>query len=375
MAYQVPSPMTRPDYTFEGTPTVEEMRARAVQAIQDFLNIQWRTHQKIAHSKVGAVSHKRFIYEAENTYAGIPYTDAGMGLFQFYEYYDEETGRLKFYGDGVEFNKTVGGTCACGVCWSLATVCSSVSGCFINFYMTPKNGYYPVGDFKIPEDLDDYRNGCHTSAIIAEYGAETILEAYTKTRPGDALCSSDKDHTMMIIEEPEVVRDENGRIIPDQSALIIADQQGGKGVGFYDERVEDELLHHLGRTRFRYPFDQLLKMCYIPVSPAEFQGKKPYERAKITLTLNPTTREELAKTEVLSNYPMAIVKLYLEQENGHRTLLDRYCFNRRDPHSGLARRYPLERMKDAILAAEGKAILLEVTASNGEVLRPVEIKL
>ena len=116
MTYQVPSPMERPDYAFEKEPTVEEMRARAVQAIQDFLNIQWRTHQKIAHSKVGAVSHKRFIYEADNTYAGIPYTDAGMGIFQFYEYYDEETGRLKFYGDGVEFNQKIGGTCACGVC-------------------------------------------------------------------------------------------------------------------------------------------------------------------------------------------------------------------------------------------------------------------
>ena len=374
MSYTVPSPMIRPDYSFTHTPTVEEMRARAVQALQDFLSIQWRTHQKIAHSKNGAVSHKRFIYEADNTYAGIPYTDAGMGLFQFYEYYDEQTGRLRFYGDGVEFNRKIGGTCACGVCWSLATVCSSVSGRFINFYMTPKNGYYPVGDFTVPEDLDDYRNH-HTSKIIAEFGEETILEAYTKTHPGDALCSSDKDHTMMIIAEPEVVRDENGKILPEQSALIIADQQGGKGVGFYDERMGDDLIHHLGRTQFRYSFAQLLKMFYIPVSPAEFQGKKPYERAKVTLTLSPKSREELLGAEILSNYPMALVKLILEQENGHRVLLDRYCFNRNDPHSGLARRFPLERMKDALLSAQGKAIYLEVTASNGEVLRPVSVHL
>ncbi|MBE6713360.1 MAG: hypothetical protein E7580_07585 [Ruminococcaceae bacterium] len=372
--FQVPSPLQRPDYTFDHTPTVEEMRARAVQAIQDFLNVQWRSHQKIAHNKVGAVSRKRFIYEAENLYAGIPYTDAGMGLFQFFEYYDEETGRLKFYGDGAEFNHSLGGTCACGVCWSLATACSSVSGRFINFYMTPKNGYYPVGDFTVPEDLDDYRNH-HTSKIIAEFGEETILEAYTKTHPGDALCSSDRDHTMMIIEEPEVVRDEKGHIIPEESALIIADQRGGNGVGFYDERVEDDLLHHSGRTRFRYPFHNLLKDCYIPVSPAEFQGKKPYERAKITLTAAPENRETLAQTEILSNYPMAIVKLILEKENGSRVLLDRYCFNRNDPHSGLARRFPLLRMQDAILSADGKAILLEVTASNGEILRPAKIEL
>ncbi len=374
MSYQVPSPMKRPDYTFYHQPTVDEMRGRAVQAIQDFLSVQWRTHKKISHSKTGAVSHKRFIYEAGNTYAGIPYTDAGMGLFQFFEYYDEETGRLRFYGDGVEFNQSIGGTCACGVCWSLATVCSSVSGRFINFYMTPKNGYYPVGDFTIPEDLDDYRNH-HTSKIIAEFGEDTIFEGYAKTHPGDAVCSSDRDHTMMIIAEPEVVRDENGKIIPEKCALIIADQRGGNGVGFYDKRVDDELIHHSGRTEFRYPFHELIKTCYIPVSPAEFQGKKPYDRAKLTLSKSPKNAEELAETEVISNYPMAILKLVLEKNNGHRVLLDRYCFNRNDPHTGLARRFPLERMKDTILSASGKAIHLEITASNGEILRPVSIAL
>ena len=87
------------------------------------------------------------------------------------------------------------------------------------------------------------------------------------------------------------------------------------------------------------------------------------------------TREELAKTEIISNYPMAIVKLILEKENGHRVLLDRYCFCRNDPHTGLARRFPMERMQESILAASGKAIYLEVTASNGEILRPAKVEL
>ena len=129
--YTVPQPMERPDYTFYQTPTTEELRKRAMQALRDFLSVQWRTHKKIAHSKNGAVSHKRFIYEADNTYAGVPYTDAGKGLFQFLEFYDEQTGRLQFYGDGAAFNENIGGTCACGVCWSLSTVSHSLYGCFI----------------------------------------------------------------------------------------------------------------------------------------------------------------------------------------------------------------------------------------------------
>lgn len=374
MSYCVPSPKKRPDYVFYDTPTVDQMRARAVLALQDFLSIQWRTHQKIAHNKKGAVSRKRFIYEAENLYAGLPYTDAGMGLFQFLEYYDEESGRLRFYGDGQDFNHKIGGTCACGVCWSLATVCSSVSGCFINFYMTPKNGYFPVGDFKIPEDLDDYRN-YHTSRIIEEAGIDTILEAYAQVLPADAVTSSDRDHTMMVIEAPTVVRDKNGRIDPEKSTVVIADQQGGKGDGFYDVRCEDDIIHYSGRIRFSYTFAALLKMRYIPVTPAEFLGKKPYERARVTLDGAADSIDELLKLTVSTNYPMAVIKVLLERGNGHVTPAAFYHFNRRDPHSGLARAFPLARFAEELKGVEGKSLTVEVTCSNGEILRPVTFAL
>ncbi len=371
MDYCVPNPFVRPDYVFYNEPTVEEMRQRAVQALHDFLSIQWKSHQTIAHNKKGAVSRKRFIYEKENVYAGLPYTDAGMGLFQFLEYYDEETGRLRFYGDGQTFNANLGGTCACGVCWSLATVCSSVSGCFINFFMTPKNGYFPVGDFSIPEDLDDYRN-YHTDKIIEDAGEEAILEGYAKAQPADAVTSSIKDHTMMIIKAPTVVRDENGKLDPEKSTLVIADQQGGKGDGFYDARVEDNLIHYSGRISHTFTFAQLLNMCYIPVTPAEFLGKRPYERGKIILE---GEENSLSGITVCSNYPMAVIKILLEERNGHIQNIAFYHFNRRDPHSGLARAFPLSRFESAIQAAQGKSLTVEVTLSNGEVFRPIHIKL
>ena len=126
--------MSRPDYTFYHQPTTDEMRQRAVQAINDFLSIHWTCHKKIAHNKNGAVSHKRFIYDANTIHAGLPYADAGKGIFQFYEFYDPQTGRLNFFGTPEEFNTNIGGTCGCGVVWSWATVCHSLNCIYANYY-------------------------------------------------------------------------------------------------------------------------------------------------------------------------------------------------------------------------------------------------
>jgi len=374
-SYMVPNPMPRPDYVFYHTPTTDELRQRAVQAIKDFLSIQWRTHKKIAHSKTGAVAHKRFIYEADNIYAGLPYADGGKGLFQFYEYYDQETGRLKFYEDGVSFNLNIGGTCACGVCWSLATVCHTIGGKYVNFWMTPKYGYIPIGNMHINDDIEEYRE-YHTSRIIEENGVDVVIDAYTKIQPADAVTSSPKDHTMMCIDYPHVEKAEDGTIDLDKSYVMIADQRGGSGVGFYDKRQDDDLIHYSGRTEFKYTFKMLLNEFYIPVTTKEFMGLEPYQRADVQFTVpNCTTKEQLASGSVTCNYPMAVVKLMLVKGNGERVMVDRYMFNRLDPHSGLARCYPMSNMAETIAAAEGKYLELEVTASNGEIIVPVRIEL
>lgn len=372
----VPNPMERPDYTFYHTPTIAEMRQRAIAAMRDLLSVQWTTHKKIAHSKSGAVSGKRFIYEPFITHAGLPYTNGGKGLFQFMEYYDTETGRLQFYGTPEEFNEAIGCTCAGGVMWGLSSVCHTLNGKFINFCMTPKFGCYPVGDYKIDGNIENYREEFQTSRIIRENGVDLIIDAYTKIQPADAVTSSDKDHTMMCIDYPVVVRTEDGSIDMAQSYVMVQDQRGGFKMGFYDVRVGDDLLHYSGRTEFKYTFQMLLDEFYIPLTTKEFMGEEPYERAKITFS-DPccTTREQLIAGTVTSNYPMALIKLNLIAHNGRRVMLDRYLFDRIDPYTGLARSFPMDRMSQAIINADGRALEVEVTAPNGEILIPITINL
>lgn len=369
----VPNPLQRPDYTFDHAPSIDEMRQMAIRAMHDLLSVQWCTDRKIAHSKTGAVGGKRFIYEAHITHAGLPYTNGGKGLFQFMEYYDQESGALRFYDSPEAFNNQIGCTCAGGVMWGLSSVCHTLNGAYINFNMTPKFGCYPVGDYHIDGDIENLRDH-HTSLIIQENGVDKIIDAYTKIQPADAVTSSDKDHTMMCIDYPVVVRKDDGTIDLNQSYVMIQDQRGGFKDGFYTVRQDDNLLHYSGRTAFQYTFQMLLDQFYIPLTTAEFLGKEPYQTAQVNFCGN-ATKEELAFGTVSSNYPMAVIKLILTKNNGQKVMLDRYLFDRYDPHTGLARSFPLERMANAIQSAQGRTLEVEVTTSNGEVLIPVSIPL
>lgn len=370
----VPNPMQRPDYTFDHEPTIMEMRQMAIKAMKDLLSVQWTIDRKIAHSKTGAVGGKRFIYEPYITHAGQPYTNGGKGLMQFMEYYDQQSGRLNFYGTPEEFNMEIGCTCAGGVMWGLCSVCHTLTGPFINFNMTPKFGCYPVGDYKIPGDIENYRE-YHTSRIMEENGLDLIIDAYTKIQPADAVTSSPKDHTMMCIDYPHVEYGEDGKIDLENSYVMIQDQRGGQKDGFYPVRDGDNLLHYSGRTEFKYTFQMLIKEFYIPVTPAEFLGTEPYQKALVAFNGVVGSKEELIAGSVTSNYPMAVIKLILTKNNGHKVMIDRYLFERMDPHNGLARNFPMERMAEAIRNAQGKELTVEVTAPNSEIITPITIQL
>jgi len=373
--FMVPRPMKRPDYVFYTAPTTDQLRRRAVQAMRDHLSIQWFTRKKLVHGKTGPVSGKRFIYDANVIFAGLPYTNGDKGLFQFLEYYDHETGALRFKGDGDAFNKAMGCTCAGGVMWGWSCVCHSLTGVFINFYMVPKWGVYPVGDIRFPFDIDSFLE-YSTKRIIEENGLDCVLDAYGKCRPGDAVTSSPFDHTMMVIDYPHVEYGEDGKIDLNRSYLMIQDQRGGYEDGFYDRREEDDLVHYSGRIEYRYTYAMLLEESYIPVSPGELLGTVPYERAKVEYHGEADSLVALQEGTVTCNYPMAVLKLMLTKENGSEVMVARHLFTKWENHKGLTRSFPLKNLAEYHISfLKGKRLRVEVTATNGEVFTPVTIEL
>ena len=154
--YKVTNPMTYPDYTFDEEPSNLLLRLTAVRAVKDLLSINWSISQGISYNKTGPVSNKLFMHAADTTYAGVIYSNASTGLFQFMEYYDQETGRLQFPGSANQLKETLGASCADALIWGLNTVCNSIEGPYYPSTMVIKNGYYPLGDITYDETLENF---------------------------------------------------------------------------------------------------------------------------------------------------------------------------------------------------------------------------
>ncbi len=381
--HSVKKPMAYPDYTFDHTPTTDELRQMAVKAMMDYLSIQWYTEEKITYNKTGAAGGKTYIHQAMTTYAGLPYTNGDKGLIQFLEYYDHETGKLLFDGSAVEFNQLIGGTCACGVMWSWATVCDSLTGLFVNYNMVPKYGCIPVGGYTFGEGIDmnsinSYNLDLSTEQICKNNGQQTIFAAYAQCLPADGLASSPDNHAMMVIEPATVKYKPDGTIDGNRSYLMIADQRGGQaGDGNFYEKYEDgETLQFSGRTSYKYTFNQLYDLWYIPVTTAEFLGLEPYKAPEVSFSQETyTTVEDIAKGQILSNYPVCVLKVKLVDADGNAVDLVNFQTDKNDIYTGLARKLPLNNFAtvlktDAVQtkmeAGKSYTVKVDVTVTNGQ---------
>ncbi|MBP5289252.1 MAG: hypothetical protein J6Z79_05195 [Clostridia bacterium] len=374
---QVPSPIAKPVYTFDHDPTPEEMRAMAIRAMHDMVSVQWFPKETVRYRKQGAVSNKQFEFLAEKYYMGLPYTSAGMGLFQFLAFYDEKTGCLNFT-DQDRFNLTIGNSCASSVGWGLAAVCSSISGSCISNFLTISNGFLPLGGVTYDPAITDLKT-YETKRIIEDNGPDKVLAGYCAVQPGDVLFYAEDTpaagHTRMALEAAQVVRNPDGSIDPDQST-ITTQEQAAKD---HEDTSSGILMYRGGQISKTYTFNEFLKKNYIAVSTAEFLGKKPYETCHLTYEGKSDTPADLAAGALRCNYPMAILRLLDISEDGEKVLLHR-LFDRKMIGSGLARHYPLaelfaEAEETGILPARGASLALEITASTGEVFRPVTVKI
>lgn len=373
----VTDPMEYPLYTFDHEPTVEEMRQMAVKAMEDMLSIQWYTPKFMTYQKTGAVSGKIFIYAPDTMFCGLPYTNGDSAIFNWFEYYDQETGKLNFEGSGMELNDILGNTCTGSIMWAWAAVCDSLKGSYVNFNMVPKWGCYPVGNYVTQYAIDSYLQ-YSTQRICEDNGKEVMYECYALMQPADAVSSSPADHGMMIREAPVVVRNPDGSINPDESYVMIQDQRGGSGRHYYEVVEEGVEYLYSGRVGHKYTFTQLYAEWYVPVTPSEFMGDDPYMAATVEHTNHPeiTDLSSLLSGDLVSNFPMCIIKVIATDESGNETTVYRAFLDKTHVRSGLAREYPLSEAEMYVNSSDyfknlkkGKSynFRIDVTVSTGEV--------
>lgn len=371
-SYSVPTPMQYPDYTFEAEPESSELRATAVRAMHDLLSIQWYTKKEINYRKSGPLSFKDFCLEPKTTYGGVLYSGAYSGLFQFLEYYSSEDGCLEFNGTDEELKVTIGSSCADALLWSWSAVCNSIEGGFYPALMVPQNGYQIVGDYTFRQVISNY-NELPTYAIINDHPKEVIMDAYAKTLPADALVSTPDNHAMMVIEEPVVVYKKDGSIDSENSYLIIQDQRGGDNTSTI-EVVDGIEIPYNGRLRAKYTFEKLYEKDYIPLTTAEFAGKKTYDKATVTATdTNCKSLDALAEVSVESNYPLAIINIISINSKGKESVMARKTIGGASMY-GVPKSYKLSDIENFsnLSPAKGEIIKIEVVVSTGERFYPIE---
>ena len=383
VSYIVPDPMEYPDYSFDHEPTPEELRQMAVKAMLDQLSVQFSVGKFMYYKKSsGSVSNKFFSYVPEVTYAGMPYTVGSSGLVQWMEYYDTETGRFTFNGTGEELDMTLGNSCAACVGSSWYAVCTSISGQFSTYFMTPSNGCIPVGPYQSNNAINDYRQYT-TDRICADNGQEIMYQSYAAILPADGLVSSPDVHAIMAIEPAHVVYNEDGTINGKESTVTIADQRAGDGDVFYTQEDENgNQISYSGRVRYDYTFEELWNLSYIPVTTAEFMGTKAYVQPEVTFTESATGKGELICGTVESNYPIRVIRTVLTDESGNRTIVDRMLLNNTHVNSGRA--YKINTMElntmltESVIGAfmdAGKTytLSLEVAIANGQNLTVAQV--
>ena len=379
--YRVTNPMKYPDYTFDEDPSTLLLRLTAVRAAKDILSINWSISEGISYNKTGPVSNKLFMHTADTTYAGVIYSNASTGLFQFMEYYDQETGRLKFPGSANQLKETLGASCADAMIWGLNTVCTSLKGSYYPSTMVIKNGYYPLGSITYDEGLENF-SFLPTDKIMDSNGIDTFIEAYTLVQPADMLVSTPDNHGMMAIERAKVVKKDDGSIDTAASYIMIQDQRGGQGAGFYEQTIDGETILFSGRTSYKFTFDKLLEKAYMPVTTAEFMGTKDYEAATVTADKEAETFDDLLQTTVTCNYPIAVINATLIYPDGTTYLIQKKLFG----GAGEAGVPKTVLLSDLAVLKKGEfldslkdecdyTLVIEVVAANGERFTPVEITL
>ena len=307
----------RPNYALEEGADTLEQRMMILKAMEDQLTFRWAPVDTFTYQKSGAAAGKDFVFEPHTLYAGLPYSNAGLGLLHALEYYDFETGLLydmkEVKGNA---NMKLGNSCAAAVNWALASVCPNMIAS-TTFEITPSYGYVTVGDYEFPADCKKYTDLCTTEMITNQNGEERMWEALALTMPGDVLItngsSKQGDHAMMVYALPTVVLDSNGKIDPVKSNIHIIDQ-------WVTEHVEDfngDKASMRGRIDVEYTFAKLTEKHFLPMRAEDLSNDKGYEKATAELTKEVTCLEDLKKSAIKTNYRTVKVESAIVSESGN----------------------------------------------------------
>ena len=202
-----------------------DLRGMVVQYMYDMANVQWIAASDMDFRDM--CNSTSLYYRAGQTYLGMTYNDNRTGIEQFRTILDASGKHTGVYSSTEDaWQNSPGNSCATSVehAWQVVspTIEYEYSRDMMPYY--PGTNVLPVGDI----DWSTY-DGSNTNSIIAANSQTVVMEAYALTHAGDGINRylGTGGHAMMITKEPEVVRDAQGNIDPNNSYIYLTDQNNG----------------------------------------------------------------------------------------------------------------------------------------------------
>ena len=315
--------------------TSDELRQLCVDAFHAQLSFQWTPNKEIVYTYELLDRYSDVVLPIGIAYSGLFYAtgvkNASRGnIYKALNYYDLETGvmDIEAMGDQDTFISNVSSACAFGVqqAWNRISGTHGIKG------MTHYNMYdaniVPVGDYKYDPHTYNYNFGSRTASneIIAANGEEVMYESLALMLPADGLYSSSSWHAMMCSGAPVVVRQENGKIDPFQSYMLISEQGAGgtKNDSYNSLQSNGKTIRALGTIDKKYSFYDLIDKGYIPFTIKEFIGEEPVEPGEAWIGKEDApiesgaemTTEEISGKALCSNYALCTMKVKIKAPDG-----------------------------------------------------------
>jgi len=319
----------RRDNTREPLPeNIDNLRDQVVQKMYDMGTIEWHVDKELYHScKCGTSSTCEGVYDPSTTYIGMPYKHGNGSLTSFTTIFLDENNYVQDWVWDMDarngYDSYMGSMCSSAVNMAFWQVSNSIE--FMSSqpsipYYNPEHGCIPVGEGWWEGVVFDSNKPDTMVQYISRVSEQEWYEVLAQTWHGDGLTQGFRQnsgsygyHTVMVAEDPVVVRDQSGNIDPVKSYIITHEQGGGGG---YNEAKRTYTTWGISEKN---TFAKVREDNFLPFRPEEFITGE-MEPNYCEMQDNPGGYLGMTCGTVKGNYFLEMVTLTVKDSQGNVVL-------------------------------------------------------